>query len=80
MPSPATAPPFDPELEAVLAVLGDQIPTVTAETMKELREAPLPGVVTDDDLTAAGAIRREITVPGFEGVACATPRLRSCCV
>ncbi|WP_242657061.1 alpha/beta hydrolase [Mycobacterium talmoniae] len=59
---------FDPELEAVLDMIADQIPTVTSETITELREAPLPGVVTDDDLTAAGVTRREITVQGYEGV------------
>jgi acetyl esterase/lipase len=61
-------PLFDPELEEILAALGDQIPTVTAETIAELREAPLPGVVTDDDLTAAGLTRREVVIPGYEGV------------
>jgi len=66
--SPRLRPPFDPEVEAMLAMLGEQIPTVTRETITELREAPLPGVVTDADLTAVGAIRREITVQGYEGV------------
>ena len=66
--SSSLRPPFDPEMHAVLAEIGDQIPTVTAETIAELREAPLPGVVTDDDLTAAGLLRREVTVAGYEGV------------
>jgi acetyl esterase/lipase len=61
-------PLFDPELEAILDALGDQIPAVTPETITALRQAPLPGIVTDDDLTAAGVTRREITVQGYDGV------------
>lgn len=66
--SAAARPPFDPELEAVLAVIGDQIPDVTLETIDELRNAPTPGTVTDDDLTAAGITHRDITVDGYGGV------------
>lgn len=66
--SPAVRLPFDPELEQIFAMVGDQIPTVTADTIGELRRAPLPGVITDDQLTAAGLTRREITVPGYQGV------------
>jgi acetyl esterase/lipase len=64
----ASYPPFDAELEAILAAIGDQIPTVTRDTIAELRAAPLPGVITDVELTAAGLTRREITVAGYEGV------------
>lgn len=60
--------PFDPELEAILATVGDQIPNVTLETIEELRRAPAPGVVTDDQLAAAGLVRRDVTIPGYEGV------------
>lgn len=67
MRSSAVCPPFDPELEAILAAVADQIPAVTAETIGELRQAPLPGVATDDDLAAAGLIRSEVTIPGYEG-------------
>jgi len=67
MHSPAARLPFDPELEAILAAVADQIPTVTADTIAELRQAPLPGVITDDELTAAGLTRREVTVPGYAG-------------
>ncbi|OBI41690.1 alpha/beta hydrolase fold domain-containing protein [Mycobacterium colombiense] len=67
MHSLASAPPFDPELGAVLAVLVDQIPTVTRETIGELRAAPFPGVVTDDDLAGVGLVRRDVTIRGYEG-------------
>ena len=61
-------PPFDPELEAVLAVIGDQIPEVTLETIEVLRQAPAPGTVTDGDLAAAGLVRRDVTIRGYENV------------
>ncbi|MFZ3561451.1 MULTISPECIES: alpha/beta hydrolase [unclassified Streptomyces] len=60
-------PPFDPELEAVLAVLADQFPpTVTAEMIPELRKAATLQA-TDDMLDAAGVTRRDVTVPGYLG-------------
>jgi acetyl esterase/lipase len=68
MHSRAPYPPFDPELKAILTAIGDQIPAVTRDTIDELRAAPLPGVITDDELTAAGLSRREVTVSGYEGV------------
>ncbi|AIY48014.1 alpha/beta hydrolase [Mycolicibacterium fortuitum] len=68
MQSPTARLPFDPELEAILATVGDQIPNVTLETIEELRRAPAPGVVTDDQLAAAGLVRRDVTIPGYEGV------------
>ena len=67
MSSTVPCPPFDPELDAILAMLADQIPTVTAETIDELRAAPLPGIPTDEELAAASVSRREITIPGYEG-------------
>lgn len=68
MQSPTARLPFDPELEAILATVGDQIPNVTLETIEELRRAPAPGVVTNDELAAAGLVRRDVTIPGYEGV------------
>lgn len=62
----ASRPPFDPELEGVLAVVGAQVPTVTPETIPALREMPLP-IPSDEVLLAAGVTRREITIPGYEG-------------
>ncbi|WP_018548464.1 alpha/beta hydrolase [Streptomyces sp. LaPpAH-108] len=60
-------PPFDPELEAVLAVLADEIPpTLTSEMIPELRRA-MPKDVTDETLDASGLTRRDVTVPGYLG-------------
>ncbi|MFF8772197.1 alpha/beta hydrolase [Kitasatospora sp. NPDC015120] len=60
-------PAFDPELEAVLAALGDRIPpTMTAEMIPHMRRAS-PSEVTDDMLRAAGLTRRDVTVPGHLG-------------
>ncbi|MFJ5920969.1 alpha/beta hydrolase [Kitasatospora sp. NPDC092948] len=60
-------PAFDPELEAVLAVLGDLIPpTMTAEMIPHMRQAS-PSEVTDEMLRTAGLTRRDVTVPGHLG-------------
>ncbi|MFE3151839.1 alpha/beta hydrolase [Streptomyces sp. NPDC059218] len=61
-------PPFDPELDAVLALAGDQIPIVTPDLIQTLRETPLPIDVSEGPLRAAGLTKREITVRGHEGV------------
>lgn len=61
-------PPFDPELEAVLAVLGEQLPsTITPEMIPLLREASPIAVPVDEILAEAGVIRRDVTIPGHEG-------------
>jgi acetyl esterase/lipase len=67
MHSPTARLPFDPELEAILAAVSDQIPNVTLETIEELRKAPAPGIVTDDELAVAGLVRRDVTIQGYEG-------------
>ncbi|GEB47923.1 alpha/beta hydrolase [Streptomyces cacaoi] len=60
-------PPFDPELEAVLAVLGDRIPpTMTAEMIPGMRQAA-PAEVTDEMLEASGLTRRDVAIPGYLG-------------
>ncbi|MGP3776156.1 alpha/beta hydrolase [Streptomyces sp. SDT5-1] len=60
-------PPFDPELEAVLAVLADQIPpTLTAEMIPQMRQAA-PAEVTDELLDESGLTRRDVTIPGHLG-------------
>lgn len=60
-------PPFDPELEAVLAVLGDRIPpTMTAEMIPGMRQAA-PAEVTDEMLEASGLSRRDVAIPGYLG-------------
>lgn len=61
-------PPFDPELDAVLALAGERIPTVTPDLIQTLRETPLPIDVSEEPLRAAGLTRRETTVRGYEGV------------
>jgi acetyl esterase/lipase len=60
-------PPFDPELEAVLAVLGEQLPsTLTPEMIPLMRQAdvtpPIAEVLVDRDV-----VHEERTIPGFEG-------------
>lgn len=62
-------PPFDPELEAVLTLLSDQMPmSITPEMIPLMRQAaPAPGVGADDALTAAGIVRRDVTIPGHDG-------------
>ncbi|MEV0893931.1 alpha/beta hydrolase [Promicromonospora sp. MEB111] len=62
-------PPFDPELEAVLTLLSDQMPpSITPEMIPLLRQAaPASEVSVDDVLAAAGIVRRDVTVPGHDG-------------
>lgn len=67
MHSRVTRLPFDPELEVILAAVRDQIPNVTLETIPELRRAQAAGVVTDADLAAAGLVRRDVTIAGYQG-------------
>lgn len=62
-------PPFDPELEAALTLLSEQMPpTLTPEMIPLLRQG-MPGldVSVDDSLAAAGVERRDVTIPGHEG-------------
>ncbi|MBE3000536.1 alpha/beta hydrolase fold domain-containing protein [Nocardiopsis sp. HNM0947] len=60
-------PPFDAELEAVLAALADQIPpTLTADMIPQLRQAA-PAQTSDEVLAEAGLTRRDVTVPGHLG-------------
>jgi len=62
-------PPFDPELEAVLTLLSDQMPmSITPEMIPLMRQAaPAPGAGVDDALAAAGIVRRDVTIPGHDG-------------
>lgn len=62
-------PPFDPELEAALALIGDQLPpTLTAEMIPLLRQSPVTGgdetLVT---LTERGFTWRDVTIAGHDG-------------
>ena len=63
-------PPFDPELAAALAVLGELIPPgLTAEMIPVLRQPnPVMSRLTDDELRRGGAFEiSERLVPGPEG-------------
>ncbi|GAB2586914.1 esterase [Paractinoplanes abujensis] len=60
-------PPFDPELGAALAVIGEQMPpALTADMIQPMREGALLADLTDDDLARAGAFtvtRRQVPGP-----------------
>lgn len=62
-----TRPPFDPELEAVLGILAESMPTtITPELIPLMRQAPV--VATTDELFAeVGVTRRDVTIPGHAG-------------
>ena len=62
-------PPFDPELEAALALVGDQLPpTFTTEMIPALRQTPWAG---DDEILALlderGFGWRDVTIAGHDG-------------
>ncbi|WP_340538166.1 alpha/beta hydrolase [Nocardioides sp. GXZ039] len=68
MTSSRPRPPFDPELSAVLAVLGDQLPDLTPETIRSFRaQAVNPMPLTEQLLGEHGVTRRDLAVPGFLG-------------
>jgi acetyl esterase/lipase len=61
------APPFDPELAAVLAVLAEQMPpTLVPEMIAPMRSA-MVAVPLDDVLVAHNTVREDRTIPGPEG-------------
>jgi acetyl esterase/lipase len=61
-------PPFDPELEAMLAVLGDQMPpSITPEMIPLLRQASPVAADPDEVLADAGISRQDVTIPGYDG-------------
>jgi acetyl esterase/lipase len=65
-----TRPPFDPELEAVLTVLNEQLPvTLTPEMIPVLRQNPmmLAEAALDELLSQNGLARRDVTIPGYGG-------------
>lgn len=60
-------PPFDPELEAVLTVLAEQIPpTLTIDMLPTLRQVA-PQSATDEMLDGLGLTSRDVAVPGYQG-------------
>ena len=67
-------PPFDPELAAVLSVLGAQLPSVNADTLPLMRQAMhtiSTAELTEDVLKEAGLVAREVSIGGHEGAAMA---------
>jgi acetyl esterase/lipase len=66
---PRPAPPFDPELAAVLAGLADRVPpTITPDMIGRFRAAPADPTV-GGLVAALGVVHEQRTVPGFEGAA-----------
>ncbi|WP_343871235.1 alpha/beta hydrolase, partial [Agromyces bracchium] len=60
-------PPFDPELEAVLGALAEQVPpSITPEMIPFLRQSPIMGPV-DELLAERGITRRDVSISGFQG-------------
>lgn len=62
-------PPFDPELEATLTLLSEQMPSTITPEMIPLMRQGMPGldVSVDDAIEAAGVERRDVTIPGHLG-------------
>jgi acetyl esterase/lipase len=62
-------PPFDPELEAALTLLADQLPpTFTPEMIPLMRQGALaPDADVDELIAQAGVERRDVTIAGHEG-------------
>ena len=61
-------PPFDPELEAVLALLGEQLPpSITPEMIPLLRQGSPVSLDPDAVLAEVGVERVDHTIPGHEG-------------
>ncbi|BAU96984.1 alpha/beta hydrolase [Corynebacterium suranareeae] len=68
MPNPITAPPFDPELEAVLSTVGVP-PTMTAEMLPEFRKG-VPGMAEnfiEEFIAKHDLEQRDETVTGYNG-------------
>lgn len=64
---PIARPPFDPELQAVLELMGDQLPsTITAEMIPAMRAGAVDAGI-DAVLAEAGIERIDHTIPGHEG-------------
>lgn len=62
-------PPFDPELDAALTVLREQLPvTFTPDLIPALRANPLTNPeALQARMTTLGLSRRDITIPGYRG-------------
>ncbi|MCD2440824.1 alpha/beta hydrolase [Agromyces sp. SYSU K20354] len=61
-------PPFDPELEAALELVREQMPvTFTPELIEVIRQTPLLAVDLEALFAERGISRRDVTIPGFRG-------------
>ncbi len=62
-------PPFDPELEAALALIAEAMPsTLTPEMIPMMREAELmPGPTPQEIITESGFTHRDVTIAGHNG-------------
>ncbi|WP_210604229.1 alpha/beta hydrolase [Brevibacterium oceani] len=60
-------PPFDPELEAVLAAVGEQLPsTITPEMIPIMRDADVTAPIAEV-LEGRDVLHSEVTIPGYQG-------------
>lgn len=67
-PSPATRPPFDPELAGVLTVLHEQLPaSVTPDMIEPMRSAAVTPPIEQILALRPELTHREMTVPGYDG-------------
>jgi acetyl esterase/lipase len=60
-------PPFDPELEAVLVMLGDQLPSTLTPEMIPLMRGVVMGPSVEEMLAGHEVSHREVTIAGYEG-------------
>ncbi|MCR2811283.1 MULTISPECIES: alpha/beta hydrolase [unclassified Microbacterium] len=59
-------PPFDPELDAALTLMGG-FPALTVEMIPAMRSQPMtPGQDPQELLRARGFVTRDVTIPGYE--------------
>ncbi|KJL42286.1 alpha/beta hydrolase [Microbacterium trichothecenolyticum] len=62
-----TRPPFDPELDAALTLMGG-FPAVTAEMIPAMRSQPMgPGQDPQELLRERGFVSRDVTIAGYKG-------------
>lgn len=60
-------PPFDPEVEAVVAAIASSAPaTVTADMIPVLRRVEMPGA-SRAAVEGAGLVARDVTAPSYDG-------------
>ncbi|MDF2991215.1 MAG: lipase [Microbacterium sp.] len=62
-------PPFDPELDTMLEIIGAMVPsTLTAEMIPLMRGGALPGMPTREEILETAQLQsRDVTIPGYQG-------------